>query len=63
MVLGSRTIEPQAWLARAFEMILTWHERARQRRQLQGLGDRMLKDLGLDRADVEAEAAKPFWRL
>ena len=47
----------------AVELLMTWHERARQRRQLQGLSDSMLRDLGLGRADVEAEAAKPFWRL
>jgi uncharacterized protein YjiS (DUF1127 family) len=62
-VLGGRAIELRAWLARALEMIQTWQERARQRRQLQGLGDHMLKDLGLHRADVEAEVSKPFWRL
>jgi uncharacterized protein YjiS (DUF1127 family) len=45
-----------------FEQAFAWLERARQRRQLQQLGDHMLKDIGLSRADVEAEAAKPFWR-
>lgn len=62
-VPGGRAIELRAWLARALETIQTWQERARQRRQLQGLGDHMLKDLGLHRADVEAEVAKPFWRV
>jgi len=37
-------------------------ERARQRRSLADLDDRRLRDLGLSRADVEREAAKPFWR-
>ena len=44
------------------EQVMVWHERARQRRQLQSLSDHMLHDLGLGRADVEAETAKPFWR-
>jgi uncharacterized protein YjiS (DUF1127 family) len=39
-----------------------WHERARQRRHLQLLSDHMLRDLGLSRTDVQAEASKPFWR-
>jgi uncharacterized protein YjiS (DUF1127 family) len=38
-----------------------WHERARQRRHLQHLSEHMLRDLGLSRADVHAEADKPFW--
>ena len=41
---------------------MVWHERARERRQLQSMSDHMLRDLGLGRADVDAETAKPFWR-
>ena len=33
-----------------------------QRRHLQFLSDHMLRDIGLTRADVRAEASKPFWR-
>jgi uncharacterized protein YjiS (DUF1127 family) len=44
------------------ELVLTWFERARQRRELSRLSAHMLKDIGLTRADVEAELAKPFWR-
>jgi uncharacterized protein YjiS (DUF1127 family) len=50
-------------LAAGFERLLLWHELARQRRQLEMMDDRMLKDIGLTRADVESEAQKPFWRL
>jgi uncharacterized protein YjiS (DUF1127 family) len=49
-------------LAAVIEQVLVWHERVRQRRQLQSLSDHMLRDLGLGRADVEAESSKPFWR-
>ena len=52
----------QVRLAGVVDLILTWYERARQRRQLQTLSDHMLHDLGLGRVDVEAEAEKPFWR-
>jgi len=50
-------------LRRAVDLLLTWRERARQRRQLRSLNDHMLRDLGLTRADVMAESSKPFWRL
>jgi uncharacterized protein YjiS (DUF1127 family) len=52
----------QRWLTGVVNRLLTWHERARQRRELQGLSDQMLRDIGLGRADVEAEVSKPFWR-
>lgn len=37
-------------------------ERRRQRRQLAGLDDRTLTDIGVSRADVEAELSKPWWQ-
>ncbi|MGH6896953.1 MAG: DUF1127 domain-containing protein [Geminicoccaceae bacterium] len=48
-------------LNRLARTLLLWHERARQRRHLQYLSDHMLRDIGLSRADVLAEADKPFW--
>ncbi len=48
-------------IARLFEAVLIWQERAKQRRALAQLDARMLKDLGLSRADVEREVRKPFW--
>jgi uncharacterized protein YjiS (DUF1127 family) len=42
--------------------ILDWMTRDRERRHLYGLSDRMLKDIGLSRADLEREASKRFWR-
>ena len=39
-----------------------WLDRVRERRHLHALDDRMLRDIGLTRADVEFEAHKPFWR-
>lgn len=38
-----------------------WVARARSRRQLLALDDRLLADIGLTRADVHHEARKPFW--
>jgi uncharacterized protein YjiS (DUF1127 family) len=45
----------------AFELLAHWQERARQRRHLQALDDRLLRDIGLSRADVEFETRKRFW--
>ena len=49
-------------LTRAADRLLTWQERARQRRALECLSDHMLRDIGLSRADVMAEATKRFWQ-
>lgn len=50
------------WLNRVGELLLIWAERSHQRRQLQLLTQRDLRDLNLTRGDVEQEASKPFWR-
>ena len=49
-------------LAAAFALIGTWHDRARQRRELARLDQRLLRDIGVSRYDALAEARKPFWR-
>ena len=49
-------------VAQIAEVGLTWFDRARQRRQLCELSDHLLSDIGLTRADVWVESAKPFWR-
>jgi uncharacterized protein YjiS (DUF1127 family) len=46
----------------ALRVVLVWHERARQRRALARLDDRLLRDVGLSRAQAVGEARKPFWR-
>ena len=40
----------------------TWRWRAHERAQLSRLDDRMLRDIGLSRADREFLVNKPFWR-
>lgn len=54
------------WLGRLIDAWFNWygcrHLALRQRRDLVRLSDRMLKDVGLSRADVEREFAKGFWR-
>lgn len=46
----------------ALQLVGFWRDLARQRRALGRLDDRLLKDIGVSRADVEQEVAKPFWR-
>ena len=47
--------------ARLSTVLMVWHERACQRRQLLGLGDGELKDFAASRADAAFEGDKPFW--
>ncbi len=47
---------------RVVDVMLTWSDRMRQRRHLAELDDRLLRDIGISRADVEAEISRPFWR-
>lgn len=47
---------------RAVNTVSTWSERSRQRRHLLELPEHLLRDIGVTRVEVEAEAAKPFWR-
>lgn len=44
------------------DVLLTWNERLRQRRELLELDDHLLKDIGVTRVDAEWEGRKPFWR-
>ena len=39
-----------------------WISRYRARKQLANLPEYLLKDIGLNKHDVEAEINKPFWR-
>jgi uncharacterized protein YjiS (DUF1127 family) len=49
-------------LARGLDALRTWQQRSRERRDLQSLSERLLRDIGLGRVAVEREACKPFWR-
>jgi|HubBroStandDraft_1064217.scaffolds.fasta_scaffold1840856_1 uncharacterized protein YjiS (DUF1127 family) len=42
--------------------ISEWHRRLQDRRELAGLCERSLRDIGLSRYDAFHEANKPFWR-
>lgn len=38
-----------------------WIRVSRERRQLAGLSERQLRDIGVDADNAAAEAARPFW--
>ncbi len=54
------------WLREAPTQIVAllreWRERRRSRAELASLDERMLRDIGVSRADVWHEINKPFWR-
>ncbi len=45
-----------------FDLVWQWRERARQRRALLALDDRLLSDIGIGRAEAGKEARRPFWQ-
>lgn len=47
---------------RALDEIANWHERLRERESLRAMDERMLKDVGLSRADIAHEGQKTFWQ-
>lgn len=49
-------------LERVVDALFAWQRRLADRAALRALDDRMLRDIGLSRADIEAEISKPFWR-
>ncbi len=52
----------RAAASRTFGTLLLWQRRANERHALAHLDDRILRDLGLNRAEVAWESRKPFWR-
>ena len=52
----------QAAVSRTFGTLLLWQRHANERHALAHLDDRILRDLGLNRAEVAWESRKPFWR-
>ena len=54
--------EGKAFLIRVFDALGEWQDRAAARQRLAAFDNRMLRDIGIDRATAAAESAKPFWR-
>lgn len=49
-------------LAHALAILREWHRRSRDRDHIAHFDERMLRDIGLTRADADRLANKPFWR-
>ena len=47
---------------RVLATLRDWRRRAHDRAELASLDNRMLRDIGLTRADAEFLSNKPFWR-
>jgi uncharacterized protein YjiS (DUF1127 family) len=50
------------WMARAVATVREWRQRAKGRSELGRLDDRMLRDIGLSRAEADYLSHIPFWR-
>ncbi len=59
---GGLRASPRRLLAAIFGTLLTWQKRAAERAHLARLDERMLRDMGITRAEAEREASLPFWR-
>lgn len=59
---GWHLVSPLELARRAYGALMTWQARITDRSHLEGLDERLLKDMGLNATDVRHEAAKPFWR-
>ena len=53
---------PGSVMGRMTGAVSEWHDRARQRRHLAALDGRLLRDIGLTPADVDAECRKLPWQ-
>jgi len=66
--IGSETSAQSTGVGRAgpaaglLAWIRTMLARAQQRRELFELDDTLLRDIGINRLEARAEAAKPLWR-
>lgn len=49
-------------IRRSDHTLTYWHIRAKSRRELAELDERLLKDMGIDHLQAKKEARKPFWR-
>lgn len=62
LAIGDLGAKASEWIVGVFDLLQAWQERARQRRQLAALDDRMLRDIGVSTSDVEHETRKWFWQ-
>ena len=51
-----------SFITRAADIVSTWLQRNRQRRQLAILDEHLLSDIGVSCEDIWLEVNKPFWK-
>ena len=56
------TIQPGRVAGNLARLVVLWCRRSRQRRALEKLDDRLLRDIGIGRIDADNEARKWFWQ-
>lgn len=50
-----------ALIQKAWSKTKEWYQVAQQRKELRGLSDEILKDIGISRSDAEFEVNRRFW--
>ncbi len=50
------------YLTVAFGRLVIWQQRHEERQKMVSMDARMREDIGLTKADIAAEARKPFWQ-
>ena len=48
-------------IKRAKRRVNTWRKNARARKELEGMPDYLLRDIGLSESQRDMELSKPFW--
>lgn len=59
--LGSTLKRLNSAVERALAKVSCWIEVVKQRRELMDLDDRLLKDIGINRAKANSEGHRHFW--
>ncbi len=61
-LLPAARLLPRLPLHALLATLSLWYQRARSRRQLARLDERLLADVGISPSERQAELDKPFWR-
>lgn len=57
-----RHVIPLLWFGQMLDLLLLWHKRVRQRRELRDLEPHLMRDAGIDTETIRRETAKHFWQ-
>ena len=62
LIFGVQRLHLDRRVRETVAQLSLWRERSRSRAVLASLNDRMLHDIGIDRATAVEESETPFWR-